>query len=458
MQKTYFDSLYRSLLVRALTLAVAVLVLTLAGLIVTSVAAAQPAAAPRSARAHVVVQFGDHDLAARAINFTAPISGLRALELTGLPVVTASFGWGTAVCAINGVGCPATNCFCDSNNFWGYKYWDGSAWQDYMVGADSSSVNNGAVEGWRWGPWGSAMHPARPITSAVQALDWLAPRQSLTDGGYGGDSATAEAQLAVAANNYTAAEWRRQPNAPSLQSYQMMYASRFANQGAGAAGKLAVAQIGARTPCWTNNTRQPSHYYNSGTGAYSNEAGPHAWAMLGTVALSQTVSAQAVQYLKNLQQPNGGWEWSPGWGTDTNTTALAVQALIASGEPVGSSNVTNGLTYLKSAQNNDGGFPYDPTSLWGTDSDANSTAYVIQAILAAGQDPMSAAWQKNGNTPYAFLLSLQLSDGSFEWQSGTGSNQLATVQSIVALLGRPFPLRVASVNACPVLYFPFISR
>lgn len=444
-------------LVRALKIAVAILALTLAGVIVTGVATAQPATAPRSAKAHVVVQFADRDLAARAINFTAPISGLRALQLTGIPVVTASFGWGTAVCAINGVGCPANNCFCDPNSFWGYKYWDGSAWQDYMVGADSSTVNDGAVEGWRWGPWGSAMHPARPITSAVWALDWLRSRQSLTDGGFGNDGATAEAQLAIGANRYASSEWQRQAGAPSLLSYQMMYASRFASQGASAAGKLAVAQIGARAPCWTHNTRQPSHYYNAGTGAYSNEAGPHAWAMLGTRALSQTIPASAVQHLKNLQQANGAWEWSPGWGTDTNTTALAIQALIAGGETVNSTNVSNALAYLRSAQNNDGGFPYDPTSPWGTDSDANSTAYVIQAILAANQDP--AAWQKNGNNdPYKFLLTLQRADGSFEWQSGTGSNQLATVQSIVALLGRTFPLRVAVLDACPAYYLPIIFR
>ena len=112
MQKTYSASLRRSLLVRTLKMAVAILVVTLAGVIVTNVATAQPADAPRSAKAHVIVQFGDHDLAARAINFTAPISGLRALELTGIPVVTASFGWGTAVCSIAGVGCPASDCFC----------------------------------------------------------------------------------------------------------------------------------------------------------------------------------------------------------------------------------------------------------------------------------------------------------------------------------------------------------
>lgn len=444
--------------VRLFQIACALFVVTLAFFVIQNIATAHPADAPRSARAHVVVQYADRDLQARAINFTAPISGLRALELTGIPVVTASFAWGTAVCAIGGVGCPASNCFCDPSNFWGYKYWDGNAWQDYMVGADASVVNNGAVEGWRWGPWGSAMHPARPITSAVWALDWLRPRQSLTDGGFGNDGATAEAQLAIGANRYAAREWQRQASAPSLLSYQMAYASRFANQSTGAAGKLAVAQVGAYAPCWTHNTRQPAHYYNASTGAYSNEAGPHAWAMLGTRALSQTVPAAAVQYLKNLQQANGGWEWSSGWGTDTNTTALAIQALIASGEAVTSTNVLNALAYLKSAQNDDGGFPYDPNSPWGTDSDANSTAYVIQAILAANQDPTLAAWQKNGNDPYKFLLARQLADGSFEWQSGTGSNQLATVQAIVALLGRPFPLRVAALNACPVQFLPFVAR
>ncbi|MEW5719951.1 MAG: prenyltransferase/squalene oxidase repeat-containing protein [Chloroflexota bacterium] len=447
-----------STLVRMVKVTFGILALTLAFFFVDTAATAHPADAPRSAKGHVVVQFGDHDLAARAINFTAPISGLRALELTGFPLVTATYSWGTAVCSIGGVGCPASDCFCGGSTFWGYKYWDGSAWQDYAVGADSSTVNDGAVEGWRWGAWGSAMQPARPVTSAVQALDWLRPRQSQTDGGFGNDGATAEAQLAIGANHYASSEWQRQAGAPSLLGYQMAYASRFAGQGASAAGKLAVAQMGAYAPCWTYNTRQPAYYYDAGTGAYSTEAGPHAWAMLGTVALSETVPAQAVQYLKNLQQSNGGWEWSPTWGTDTNTTALALQALVATGESVSSAAITNGLAYLKSTQNADGGFPYDPASPWGNASDADSTAYVIQAILAAGQDPTASAWQMGGNDPYSFLLSLQLADGSFEWQSGSGSNQLATVQSVVALLGRPFPLRVARVDSCLVYHFPIIRR
>ena len=203
---------------------------------------------------------------------------------------------------------------------------------------------------------------------------------------------------------------------------------------------------------------QPSAYYSPTSGIYAEGAGPQAWAILGTLALSQTVPAEAIQYLKGLAQSNGGWEWGPGWGTDTNATALALQALIVTGEPATSAVISGGLAYLKTAQNADGGFPYDPVSPWGTDSDANSTAYVIQALRAAGEDPAGPAWSQGANNPLTFLLGLQLTDGSFEWKAGNGSNQLATQQVIVSLLGRPFPLRVAEPRRCPAQYLPFVNR
>ena len=75
-----------------------------------------------------------------------------------------------------------------------------------------------------------------------------------------------------------------------------------------------------------------------------------------------------------------------------------------------------------------------------------------------GQDPTGSTWSKGSNNPISFLLSLQLPDGSFEWQQGQGSNQVATQQAIVALLGRPFPLRVAPATWCPASYLPIVTR
>jgi hypothetical protein len=431
--------------------------LVLALLLSAAVAAARPADPGSTGHGYIIVQLGDRDLVARAITFTTPISGLRALELSGLNVVTATFGWGSAVCSIEGVGCPATNCFCGGTSFWNYNYWDGNAWQGYLVGADTSALNDGAVEGWRWGAWGSAMWPARPVTAALQALDWLRPLQSLTDGGYGSESGSAEASLAIGANHYPAAVWRRQPDSPSLANYWLGRASSYSQVGAAEAGKLAVGAASTDI-CWPHNALTSSAYYSPTTGAYGFGAGRQAWAILGTLALSETVPAQATQHLKSLVQLNGGWAWQPGFGADTNTTALALQALIATGEPLASTLVTQGLAYLKSAQNADGGFTYDPDSLVSTASDANSTAYVLQALLAAGQDPTAVAWSVGQNNPVSFLLSLQLPDGSFEWQKGLGERLLATRQVVVSLLGRIFPLRVAQITACPTIYLPLVNR
>jgi hypothetical protein len=417
---------------------------------------------------YVIVQFDENNLTGRHIDFTAPISGLKALELTGLEVITRDFGWGIGVCSIGGVGCPESNCFCDPNNFWNYFYWDGGMWQSYSVGADSSVITDGAVEGWRWGPWGVSMPPAPPIIAATDGLAWLRPVQSATDGGYGTDGATAETLMAVAANDYTASEWH-QPGGPSLMGYFLANGVAAAGKGAGTAGKMAVA-LAAGGTCWPRGAMEPMDYYHPGTGAYSSTnpfdtgAGSHAWGMLGTAALSQTVPGLALDYLKGLQQPDGGWEWDIGWGSDINSTALAIQALVAAGEPAISPIVINGLNYLEGAQNDDGGFPYSPTSLWGTDSDTNSTAYVVQALLAAEDSPTGTRWltYTNGITPtnpISFLLSMQLADGSFEWQPGAGGDrQASTRQAIPALLSRPFPLKVVELDNCRVYYLPIMRK
>jgi len=216
--------------------------------------------------------------------------------------------------------------------------------------------------------------------------------------------------------------------------------------------------MAATRACWPRPAVLPSAYYSETSGLYADGAGPQAWAILGVVASGETAPAAAIEHLRNLAQSNGGWEWGPGWGTDTNTTALALQALIASGEALTSTTITQGVAYLKAAQNDDGGFPYSPDSPWSTASDANSTAYVIQALRAASEDLTGPAWSKGANNPLSFLLSLQLANGSFAWLPGGAGNQLATQQAVPALLGRTFPLRVTQPTWCPALYLPTTGR
>ena len=169
--------------------------------------------------------------------------------------------------------------------------------------------------------------------------------------------------------------------------------------------------------------------------------------MLGAAALGEEIPASAIEALLSHQGEDGGWEWQAGFGADTNTTAVAIQALIAAGHPADADEITAALAFLKSAQNETGGFVYDPkTPEYG--ADANSTAYAIQALRAAGVDPTTEAWTAGGFTPVRFLLGLQLADGSFEWQPNTGSNLMATAQAVPALLGQPYPVVVRDLEFC----------
>jgi len=398
--------------------------------------------------AHIVVQQDGTGGLVRPITFTQPISGIQALLSTGLSVTVADTGFGPAVCAIAGTGCPVDNCFCDPNRFWSYSSWDGTQWQPYQVGASQSVISTtGAVEGWRWGEGDNPTLGAREAVAAANALDWLHRRQDAATGGYGdGLGGAVEVMLALGANDEQIGDWQPVTGTRTLADFVRLRATRYSRQGVSEAGKLAVAAV-ASGGCRTVHSLQPSAYFSETLEAYAPDSGFNAWGILGTLALSQTVPPSAVEALAAQQQPNGGWEWQPGFGTDTNTTAVALQTLVAAGYPVTSTEVVSGLAFLKSAQVAGGGFLYDPATPE-NGADANSTAYVLMALSAAGEDPGSEQWSVDGSTAVDFLRSLQLPDGSLEWQAGTGPNLLATAQAATALLGKSYPVAVGTLSAC----------
>lgn len=398
--------------------------------------------------AAVVVQLDAGRHLVRLVDFAQPISGLQALVQSGLDATVADAGFGPAICAIAGVGCPADDCFCDPDLFWNYSFWDGSAWQSYSVGAAESIISTpGAIEGWRWGAFEEAQASPDAAIAAASALEWLGSQQDPATGGFGGGAGSAvEVLLALGANDETAASWRTAAESPSLRDFLRTRATRYSRENVAAAGKLAVANAAA-SGCRTVRSQTPRAYLTADTPVYAPDSGFNAWGILGAAALSETVPAAAVDALLGQQQPDGGWEWQAGFGSDTNTTAVAVQALVAAGQPVDSSAVFSGLAFLKSGQTEDGGIVYDPSKPE-QGADANSTAYAIQAIAAAGQDPTGGEWTVGDHTPVSFLLSLQLPDGSFEWQPGRGADLLATAQAVPALLRAPYPVVTRQMPSC----------
>lgn len=403
-------------------------------------------------RAHLAVQFSDGHVIVRPITFTGVLSGVRALAMTDLDVRYE----GDAVCSIEGEGCPnlADPCFCP-DNLWAHSSWDGNAWQQPWP---FPNLSDGDVEGFAIGmPWPALPPPAPQLVAASDGLEYLRPLQSETTGGYGTANDSLETLLAVAANRYDAREWRRGPDAPPLLAAALA-AGRLAQRADGA-GKLATAMV-AGEGCDLPTAKQITAFYDPATGRYDVNPGYQAWAMIGVRALSQTVPAKAVQALHAMQTGDGGWPYGSWSATsDTNGTALAVQALLAAGEAPGSQAVADGLDYLAGAQNADGGFGWDPNAAPPASlSDTNSTAYALQAILAAGEDPTGGRWKQGSNTPISYLLDAQMPNGGFEWQPGSDANQSATRQAIPGLLGRPFPWASADLRRCEAAFLPVTAK
>ncbi len=126
---------------------------------------------------------------------------------------------------------------------------------------------------------------------------------------------------------------------------------------------------------------------------------------------AQAAIPDAAAWVESAQHDDGGWAWNPRGRGETDMTGAAIQALIAAGRGDGDA-VREGLDYLRRAQAPDGGFPDFPGT---PESNAASTAWAVQAIWCAGDNP--EGWvTPTGLEPLGYLASLQQADGHIRWR------------------------------------------
>src|SRR4029453_41939 len=119
------------------------------------------------------------------------------------------------------------------------------------------------------------------------------------------------------------------------------------------------------------------------------------------------VIKESAAWLASQQNSDGGFSFAMrGGGSFVDETGAALQGLAAAGKRR-SAVVPRALAYLRSAQNTDGGFGQSE----GYRSNAQSTAWAIQGIVATGRDP--ARFGGKERSPLAFLASLRGPDGSY---------------------------------------------
>lgn len=286
-----------------------------------------------------------------------------------------------------------------------------------------------------------------PHAAAQRSISWLVARQ-MDDGSFPGFDAGASADAIFALTSIGVDPNGVLKNGNSPVSYLGNQAAAYAAKSTAAAAKLVLAVVAAGKDPLTfggqNLVALIANSYNPQTGRYGQDNTGQALALVALASTGQPIPPAAISALNKAQLADGGWSFdgTVATGSDTNTTALAIQALVATGAK--GTSTTKALEYLKSQQNGDGGFPYTKSSQFGSDSDANSTAAVIQALAAAGVDPR--AWQQSGGEPIGALLALQNANGAFRYQAAQADdNDLATAQAIPALLLKPFPLKTVSL-------------
>jgi hypothetical protein len=96
---------------------------------------------------------------------------------------------------------------------------------------------------------------------------------------------------------------------------------------------------------------------------------------------------------------------------------------------------------LKTVTLPDGGFAYQPGGQTPSVGDANSTALAIQALVAVGEDPNSTAW----GHPLDVLARFQKANGAFRYRDDApNDNTLAAVQALPALMAKALPISPSS--------------
>ena len=298
-----------------------------------------------------------------------------------------------------------------------------------------------------------ALSESTAMSPVEAASVWLREQQDAS-GGFRGFSGEPDPGTTTDAVMALFAAQERDPGAATALDAAVTYleenGATYAGTGPGQAAKLALAAVtGGRDPhdfagmdlvaAMTAPLATPVP--NGVAGIYGDDLYDHALVVIALSASGEPIPETALRPFRSAQGEDGGWAFDGSTAADaadSNTTALVIQALAASGhheDPM----VDRAIAFLSTLLAPDGGFAYGPAEP--LIADANSTALALQALIAAGEEPAAREW---GNAPIA-LARFQTPEGGLRYlATDEEPNLLATVQAIPAMEGLSLPV----VTAC----------
>jgi energy-coupling factor transport system substrate-specific component len=295
-----------------------------------------------------------------------------------------------------------------------------------------------------------------PVTAAARRAAGYLLRAQNTDGGLGGAPGQRSsalysgwAALGLAADGVEIGGVRRATSGRTLLQY--------VQRGAGAsdsgslertilalrAGGASVTDVGGR-----NLVRALLGRF-SRRGAVAGLVNLTSFGVLALCAAGERSTAalqrRAAGWLARESDRDGGYGFAGrGSQSDADDTGAVLEALHCAGGAGSGSGAAGraisrarrrAIAYLRRDQDRDGGFPAAP----GAGSNAQSTAWTIQGLIAAGVDPSTL--RRDGATPSSYLVSLVSRDGAVRYARGkTVSPVWVTGEALLALTGTPLPV------------------
>lgn len=282
-----------------------------------------------------------------------------------------------------------------------------------------------------------------------QAADWLESTQN-SDGGFGsspGDSSSAAltgwAMLGLEAagrNPFDVTDAGKSPidflrgHLGEVSSPGDLARTIVALEGAGAdprsfGGKDLVGALLER---------------RAANGSYAGWPGTTAFSVIAlrTAGANDGLNG-TVSWLAGVQNPDGGWGDVPGQPSNADVTGSAMQALPTSKV------AREGLSYLRKHQRPNGGFVLGGSG----EVNSQSTAWAVQGMIAVGADPASIA--SAGKSGLDYLAARQAGDGHYRYSESSDQTPVwVTSQVLVAVAGDSLPISPPPREPTPTTVSP----
>jgi energy-coupling factor transport system substrate-specific component len=292
---------------------------------------------------------------------------------------------------------------------------------------------------------GLVLAPRASASSLAPELSYLASAQN-ADGGFGGTSGQGSSELYTAWAAMGLAAAGRNPASVRRDGHSVLEALRSEVSTLRGVGDEERTILAARA-CGASAYSFAGHDLVAEMGrarerndSFDNQVNLTAFAIFALRAVGHSAGYGAIReaagWIERQQNGDGGFAFGTrGAPSDVDDTAVALQALADAGahdvRVLGA-----GADYLIRSQNLDGGFPQQ----YGRESNAQSTAWAVQGLIAAGRN-QAAVRRRGSRSPIGYLESLLAPGGSIRYsRTGAQTPVWVTAEALVALAGKTFPV------------------